>query len=751
MYRSVLIVCTALTLLSNCSRSPGADSAVTEIADDFGSRLGHFDHRFLDTLQPSLALLGTLAEDDHSFPYALGRAYEGRSRDEAALTVYDFIQKLGVVPWDGFASVRGAAISLSRGDLPATLAWADRAIDTQPNNRDGWWFRGTALYRMEEYRQLESLIESMPAIAEFSLGFSADTETLVAETAVWRAIAALETSGDTQPFIDAFVTIPAGSIHSRLYLYVFYRDRGFSMFSSEERLLLEAVYRTAIDERQEALRLFSMIEPAPIASWLDTAAASEYAGDERPLLGLWGTLNDAFAVERSGVSAWLSRIADLSGSHEYRFSLLRTQPAAGLSSGERLALLQQVAVASDETLIRELALRRYIDTRIDSGDPLLSVVEDLSNTPVSSTEYERIVDRLMPAVVDARDWGALPAILDSIPLESKRARGHVQYVIGVVAESGLYDFGERFGAPGARSALFGESSSRQEIDFFKVSVASMEGASIFGFEPEDTRSIVDGGVTGTEPIVVDELDRGKPTYIALRYADSLITAGQVEEARRIVMAYALDSSVSETALALARRFSSFGHYSAALDVARRVYARNGRPIHPADVTILYPSAYMTEIAAAATRNGVAIAVLNGLVREESHFRPVAESYVGARGLAQLMPATADDMARRMNREVVNLDDPEENLQFGAFYLNYLSEQISEPLLQVAAYNAGLGRGRSWVARFGDLPPRLQIEAIPFIETRWYVRRVSVSAAIYQWLRDGTPVEEGFELFLGGQL
>ena len=331
-----------------------------------------------------MELLGFLAEDDPSFVYALGRAYEGRSRDEAALSVYGFVDKMGIAPWDGFAAVRGAAISLRRFDLPATLEWADRAIAAQPNNRDGWWYRGTALYRMEEYRQLQSFIESIPAASDLSYGFSADSVTFAADAAVWRAIVGLERSADPRPFVDAFVRIPAGPIHSRLFLYMLYRDRRFSMFSPDERLLLEAVYRTAIDELQEALRLFPMIETESIISWLDTAADTDRSVEELALPGLWGTLYSALAAERSDIPGWLARLSDLSADDNGRFDLLRTRPAGGLSADETGVLLERIFTTTDETPLRELALRRYIDDRIDSGDPLLAVIDDLVDAPVSN-------------------------------------------------------------------------------------------------------------------------------------------------------------------------------------------------------------------------------------------------------------------------------------------------------------------------------------------------------------------------------
>ncbi len=195
---------------------------------------------------------------------------------------------------------------------------------------------------------------------------------------------------------------------------------------------------------------------------------------------------------------------------------------------------------------------------------------------------------------------------------------------------------------------------------------------------------------------------------------------------------------------MARRLARLGHHSAALDLARRSVARGeGLSLTADDLTVLYPPAFRQEIAAAAQRYDVPAALLTALVREESHFRRDARSHVGAYGLAQLMPATADDVIRRLDIAPLDLSNPDDNLRLGAYYLDYLEEHLSVPVIQLAAYNAGLGRGRRWIDEFGDLPPILQIESLPFIETRWYVRRIAVSAAMYQWIADGTPPERTF--------
>ncbi|WP_424944495.1 lytic transglycosylase domain-containing protein [Aliiroseovarius crassostreae] len=129
-----------------------------------------------------------------------------------------------------------------------------------------------------------------------------------------------------------------------------------------------------------------------------------------------------------------------------------------------------------------------------------------------------------------------------------------------------------------------------------------------------------------------------------------------------------------------------------------------------------------------------------IARRESEFDPVVVSGVGARGLMQLMPGTAKDMAKRLEISYSKArltEDPAYNTRLGSEYLAKLIEDFDgNPVLIAVGYNAGPGRSRSWSERFGD--PRAAstdiidwIEHIPFRETRNYVMRVTESLPVYR--------------------
>ena len=133
------------------------------------------------------------------------------------------------------------------------------------------------------------------------------------------------------------------------------------------------------------------------------------------------------------------------------------------------------------------------------------------------------------------------------------------------------------------------------------------------------------------------------------------------------------------------------------------------------------------------------AVVYGLTRQESEFQPLAKSHAGARGLMQLMPRTAQLVARRHGLRHTDklIDDPSHNVALGATHLGELLESYrGSYILTFAAYNAGPGRVRQWIDMFGDprdpaVDPINFVESIPVTETRRYVQRVMQNVQVYR--------------------
>ncbi len=134
------------------------------------------------------------------------------------------------------------------------------------------------------------------------------------------------------------------------------------------------------------------------------------------------------------------------------------------------------------------------------------------------------------------------------------------------------------------------------------------------------------------------------------------------------------------------------------------------------------------------------AAVYAIARQESKFRIDAVSSSGARGLMQLMPATAREVAGQMGLKYsvakLTTDGPY-NALLGSTYLAGQLQQFDGSLaLAAASYNAGAGNAAKWVTAFGDpraanVDPVVWVELIPFQETRRYVQRVLSNYVIYR--------------------
>ena len=146
---------------------------------------------------------------------------------------------------------------------------------------------------------------------------------------------------------------------------------------------------------------------------------------------------------------------------------------------------------------------------------------------------------------------------------------------------------------------------------------------------------------------------------------------------------------------------------------------------------LHPPRFLDLFRSAGRAQNLPMALLQGLAQQESRFTPAVRSSVGAIGLMQLMPATAAELAGKL-LSPAELEDPARNVELGSRYLSGLLRQWQgEPMLAVASYNAGPGAVQGWRADQLQRAPELWVEAIPYPETRLYVKKVLGNAWSYQ--------------------
>lgn len=212
---------------------------------------------------------------------------------------------------------------------------------------------------------------------------------------------------------------------------------------------------------------------------------------------------------------------------------------------------------------------------------------------------------------------------------------------------------------------------------------------------------------------------------------------------RIIVAHLRSHLKSEAEVALlAHLASALGDHQMAVRVGKTGVSRGmnlyaySYPVHP------FPD-YKP------LRKSPERALLLAIARQESEFNSEIISHAGARGLLQVMPITARHICRdhKIKCDIPRLiTDTSYNAMIGSAYVGDRKEEFDGSyVLTLAGYNAGPGRARQWIRRYGDprkpgVDPIDWIEMIPFEETREYVKKVLSNVQMYRArLGEPTPV------------
>jgi soluble lytic murein transglycosylase len=155
----------------------------------------------------------------------------------------------------------------------------------------------------------------------------------------------------------------------------------------------------------------------------------------------------------------------------------------------------------------------------------------------------------------------------------------------------------------------------------------------------------------------------------------------------------------------------------------------------------YPLQYQHAIERYAKRRDLAPALVAGIIRQESAFDRHARSWAGARGLMQLMPATAKEWAGRLGltHSPERMDDPEYSIDLGtAYFKNVLDRMDGNVELALAGYNGGPNRIKRLWKESGAREDQLDLflERLDISESQAYVKRILVLSDSYRQLYPG---------------
>ena len=259
-----------------------------------------------------------------------------------------------------------------------------------------------------------------------------------------------------------------------------------------------------------------------------------------------------------------------------------------------------------------------------------------------------------------------------------------------------------------------------------------EQSSYFGYLAAD-RQGAPYALCSTQPGADTQAQQAVLAIPGIRRAFELFAVGMPKQARR-EWSLALANTDAQTIRQAVILANERGWYDRAVFAFNKGDALRYYPLR-------FPLASQDGLVPQAQQAGIDPSWAYGILRVESAWMSDAQSAADARGLMQLVPSTAADVARRNGlawRGGDSLYDPAINIELGTRYLAQMQDRFSGSYwLASAAYNAGAARVDQWIDARSKLPPDIFVATIPFKETREYVARVMYYSVIYDWRLHGT--------------
>lgn len=342
---------------------------------------------------------------------------------------------------------------------------------------------------------------------------------------------------------------------------------------------------------------------------------------------------------------------------------------------------------------------RHLDPRA------LEWFKDAGNAPLTAKQ----LDWRTRAALRARDWSEVLASIDEMAQSQQQQDTWYYWKARALRASGRSSEATEF-----FSALSGKPNFYGQLAAEELGIAPTTGIMLVSYLPsEEELSAMQQRPAMQRALALSRMNLRTEAYREWMWA-----------------VRGFDDWQLLTAAEIARRN---GMYDRAINTAERTVQ-----LH--DFNLRYLAPYRDALQTYIRQNDLDEAWVYGLMRQESRFVTVAKSDAGARGIMQIMPATARWVARQLgmrdyrNSSIHRMDT---NFTLGTYYMKSMLSRFNDsPVLATAAYNAGPTRARQWCAET-PLEGAIYIETIPFDETREYVKKVMSNTEYYAELF-GTP-------------
>ncbi len=147
----------------------------------------------------------------------------------------------------------------------------------------------------------------------------------------------------------------------------------------------------------------------------------------------------------------------------------------------------------------------------------------------------------------------------------------------------------------------------------------------------------------------------------------------------------------------------------------------------------FPLKYRAEILHFSEQYGLSPILVASVINAESRFNPTAKSQKGAIGLMQVLPATAEEIAQKINIPNFSAEDllvPEINIQIGTYYLAQLITQFGDEKTGLCAYNSGPKTVSNWLKNSAYSTDGATLTQIPYPETKKYTQKIASYQKFY---------------------
>ena len=428
-------------------------------------------------------------------------------------------------------------------------------------------------------------------------------------------------------------------------------------------------------------------------------------------------------------------------SEEARFRLLFFAARIARRNGrnvQAMALFEQSLAIAPNTEQTDACIWYILDLALRENDNVfLQKMEQYISRWHNKNYYNDLLERFLQTLAAKHDWDRIISTFYIIKDSGTSIKSGYAWIIARVIEEGyrttaqLADRMDYLNT--AYSAVGNEMTS---VLYYRDLSANILGRPFFSGQLARQEDMAVAVNTDRRSASRNPVPQVSP---AIQFINGFFTYHAEDHALRYIRQLENELSIEDLRAAAGALDNAGMHVQVIRLVTRYMNRADFTPARR-DIELLFPRPFqdLVEKYAAETNNPPEI--LFALIRTESAFQPAVISRAGAAGLTQLMPETAQDMANRIRRsggpdysgDNLKLDDPEQNIHIGSFYLNYLNGRFENKLLSLLAYNGGQTRVRR-LRNAAALPADLFMETINISETRDYGRKVMGAAAVYREL------------------